>query len=369
MALNNFLPFAPTDNGTNLLTQSEYAAATDRTIGNQPGIASFKLVNKAARQSSFVVSQIAQLMGDNTGTNVLDDGNSAKLLTLINATFVPLPMVYTKYTSSTGTHALTFSFFIVSGSATAGAVYTNNSFSYTVKTTIASGVQLFCNGAGTPAASSGVLTKSSGTGDSTITFNAYRMPTLLNVKLIGGGGGGGGGGAAPGTGATGGTTSFGTSLLSGVGGTGAAQIIPGSGGAGSLGTGPSGLALSGSPGQGSGQSAVNYAAVMGGNGGSSPFGGGGGGGYGSGASGSGGGAGIVNTGSGGGGAGANTTATNSAGGGGGGAGGYVSAIIYLPVSTYNYTVGAGGAGGTAGTNGSAGGAGGSGLIEISEFFQ
>jgi len=47
MATNNFLPFSPTDTGTNLLTQVEYAAATDRTIGNQPGVASSKLNNKA----------------------------------------------------------------------------------------------------------------------------------------------------------------------------------------------------------------------------------------------------------------------------------------------------------------------------------
>jgi hypothetical protein len=89
MATNNFLPFAPTDTGTNLLTQAEYIAAADRTIGNQPGVASSKLVNKATRQATFVVSQIAQYISNKLNANVLDDADTAALLAQIVSAFAP----------------------------------------------------------------------------------------------------------------------------------------------------------------------------------------------------------------------------------------------------------------------------------------
>ncbi len=84
---NNILPFCPTDTGTNLLTQAEYVAASDRTNGNQPGVASSKLVNKAIRQSAFISSQIAQYISDKTGSSVLDDGDTATLLAIMVAAF------------------------------------------------------------------------------------------------------------------------------------------------------------------------------------------------------------------------------------------------------------------------------------------
>ncbi|CAB4150065.1 hypothetical protein UFOVP558_70 [uncultured Caudovirales phage] len=86
---NNILPFAPTDTGTNLLTQVEYAAAADRTIGNQPGVASSKLVNKAIRQSAFMASQLAQYIADKLAGSVLDDGDTAALLAQFNSAFAP----------------------------------------------------------------------------------------------------------------------------------------------------------------------------------------------------------------------------------------------------------------------------------------
>lgn len=63
-------------------------------------------------------------------------------------------------------------FTVTSANATEGAVYTNNSQSFTVLKTISSGTTLVMSGTGDPAAS-GTLTKSSGTGDSTITFSAF----------------------------------------------------------------------------------------------------------------------------------------------------------------------------------------------------
>lgn len=72
MATNEILPFASSDTGTNLLTQSEYASDTQRPIGNQPGVARSKLVNKALRQSSLIASGIAEFLADNQSNNITD---------------------------------------------------------------------------------------------------------------------------------------------------------------------------------------------------------------------------------------------------------------------------------------------------------
>jgi hypothetical protein len=62
-----------------------------------------------------------------------------------------------------------YTFTVTAAAATIGAKYTNNSQTFTVLGTIAAGTTLVCSATGTPAAS-GTLTKSSGTGDATITF-------------------------------------------------------------------------------------------------------------------------------------------------------------------------------------------------------
>lgn len=72
MAANNILQFAPTDTGTNLLTQAAYLAASDRTNGNQPGLASARLVNKALRQATLMAAGLAQFIADRQATDVSD---------------------------------------------------------------------------------------------------------------------------------------------------------------------------------------------------------------------------------------------------------------------------------------------------------
>lgn len=203
----------------------------------------------------------------------------------------------------------------------------------------------------------------SGSGTCTISANAL----YLRVKMVGGGGGGGGSGSGGGTGATGGNSTFGTSLLVANGGTGGATngALGGSGGSASLGTGPIGTALSGGYGQAGFTSSAVGSSPCGGYGGATAFGG-----AGSGANGSTGGAGgsaTANTGGGGGGAGGSATTTFA--GAGGGAGGFIDAIIANPSASYSYQVGSGGSGGTAGTSGFIGGAGGTGYIEITEFYN
>lgn len=359
MPTNEFLPFCPTDTGTNLLSESDYTAATDRTSGNKPGVASAKLNNKALRQATYVAGQLAQLISDVTATDTLDDATPAKFLAQLNAAIKSVPSVFTKYSTGSGTHNLTHIFYIAAGAATAGATYTNNSITFTVSSTIAAGTLLTTTGNGAPTVS-GTLTKASGTGDATLTFYAHRAPARMTVRLIAGGGGGGGGGSGSGTGGTGGTTSFGTSLITAAGGVGGINSqsggSAGAGGTASLGSGPVGVAVVGSAGNPTG---ANSAGSSGGNGGTSPFGGSGRGGYNTSA----GTDGAINSGSGGGGC----SGGGGSGAGGGAAGGFIDAQIFSPSGSYAYAVGAAGTAGSAGSVG-VGGAGGSGIILVQEFF-
>ncbi len=367
MATNNILAFCPTDSGTNLLSQVDYAAATDRTNGNQPGVASSKLNNKALRQASLVASQLAQFVADKTGASVLDtDSFEATLLGILNCALLPKKPVYVKLTSGSGTQNLPYYFSITSGSATVGATYTNNSITFTVVSTVASGTLIVMTGSGAPAAS-GTLTKASGTGDATLTFQAAVAPLYVKGSIVGGGGGGGGSGTG-GTstaGGTGGNTTLGSTLVvanggtGGVAGTASGSVGASTGGSASIGTGTEGLPLAGASGTG-GSNVLTI--LQGGGGGASPYGGAGGGGYGAGGNG---GTAVTNSGSGGGGAGGGSGFGS---GGGGAAGGSVHFKIDSPVAMA-YAIGVAGTAGAVGTSGNPGGAGGSGVAELYYHFQ
>ncbi len=365
MPTNDFLVFA-TGGGANVESQASYAADSNRTNGNQPGVASSAFNNKALRQANFVASQVAQYMCNITGASANDDGVAAEFLGSLTAALQRLSPVITTYTSGSGTHNKTYYFFIASGNATVGATYTNNTFTFTVAATIASGTLLQATGTGAPAVS-GTLTKSGGSGDATLTFYGQRSCLYLNVIALGGGGGGGGSGTANGTiGGTGGNTTFGTSLVTANGGVGAQRGTGGEGGTASLGTGALGTAVQGAKGGGAGSNATLTSQDAGGMGGSSALGG-------AGASGAFGGTGTAaktNSGSGGGGGGEASGVANQAAGGGGGSGGYCNAIVLGTVAdTFAYAVGAVGTAGAAGTSGQAGGAGALGFIQVIEHFQ
>lgn len=274
------------------------------------------------------------------------------------------PPTVQKFTSGSGTYNLDYTFVITSGSATVGATYTNNSVTFTVYATVASATQVVMSGSGAPS-SSGTLTKASGTGDATLTFSQVLTPIYLEVEAVGAGGGGcGSGTASAGSGTNGGNTTFGSSLVTANGGSGAVTNTNGAaGGSASLGTGALGNALTGGFGQSPNLQGLSSSNTSGASGGSSAFGGAGNGNYSAAA-----GAGITNTGGGGGGGGCGST-VNCITGGGGGAGGYAKAIIAPVSATYSYAVGASGAGGTAGTAGSAGSASGSGIIIVHEHYQ
>lgn len=270
-----------------------------------------------------------------------------------------------------------FTFTVTAANATVGATYTNNSQTFTVRTTISGGTSLIAeltSGTTATPAASGTLTKASGTGDATITFSSNTQfasyvsavgALYIKVRGVAGGGGGSGvgTGGSGGQGGSGGNTFFGSSIASAGGGVGASQGS--SGGAGGTATINSytGTTFTG----GAGSAGIYTGTVpsgeqnSGGIGGISYFGG-----AGAAINQSTGGSAVANSGSGGAGGGINAQ-SNIYLGTGGGAGGYFEFI--LPAGTYPLAVGGGGTAGTAGTSGNAGGMGGSGYTEIIEYYQ
>ena len=98
MPINDIKPFAAAG-GANVLTQAEYLALAALSTGFSSGKANSKEVNKAIRQATFIASVLAQFICDKSGSDVLDDGNVAglvtKLLSAINKTSQPLDATLT----------------------------------------------------------------------------------------------------------------------------------------------------------------------------------------------------------------------------------------------------------------------------------
>lgn len=309
-------------------------------------------------------SAAASVQSCTTGQALVCNSNGGadpSFQTVTASVITALPTVQ-KFTSSSGTYNKNYTFVITSGSAAVGATYTNNAVTFTVWATVASATQVVMSGSGAPA-SSGTLTKASGTGDATLTFSQVLAPRYLWIRMAGGGGGGGGGSTnnTGGAGGTGGTSTFGSSLLTAVGGDGG-SVAGGAGNGGAGGTATVAAPAYGTPIAGNGGAGIFNAIVatpgppsMG-----HPL-------FGGGARGGTQLAGATNSGAGG--SGGTTTGGASAyPGGSGGSGGGVEAMIPSPSAAYAYAVGASGSAGTAGTGGGAGGAGGNGYIEVWEFY-
>lgn len=200
------------------------------------------------------------------------------------------------------------------------------------------------------------------------TYTTPPKAIYISVKMVGGGAGGVGSGSAAGTVPTaGGTTTFGSSLLSASGG-GIGSWTTGVGGSGGSASGAiTSPAFGTAFGGGDGGPQIGQATsslAPGSMGGASCIAPGPRGGQGN-AVGSGG---NANSGAGGGGGGISGV-TGGYGGPGGGAGACINAFIQNPSATYSYAIGAGGSAGGAGTSGFAGGAGGSGYIEVTEYYS
>ena len=80
MAVVEYLPVA-TGGSANIDSQVNFAGSTYQINGVQPGLAQSKQANKLWRQSSVIGAMIANFIANNTGANVLDDGNVTALLT------------------------------------------------------------------------------------------------------------------------------------------------------------------------------------------------------------------------------------------------------------------------------------------------
>ena len=107
-------------------------------------------------------------------------------------------------TSGTGVYYPDYIFSVPTAcNATVGATYTNNGQTFTVRAPVASSLMVIMSSASaTLPTVSGTLTKATGTGDATITFDSMAYPIAYKVKMVGGGAGGSGSGSG-GTGGAG----------------------------------------------------------------------------------------------------------------------------------------------------------------------
>jgi hypothetical protein len=266
--------------------------------------------------------------------------------------------------SGSGTIYIPKAFIITSGNATEGATYTNNGITFTVNATSISSTVVYLNGNGNPTAS-GILTKTSGTGDATLTFSSVKTALYLKSRIVGAGGGGNGSGTsftAGTSGSSGGTTTLGN--LSATGGSGTSWIsnYGGNGGTATITPPAYGTKLDGN--YGAARSLPGFTAsgwTLGGLGGNSIFGGASQGGI----------HGAVppataNSGSGGGGGAAWAAGMYT--GHGGGSGAYAEAITPFPPASMSFSIGIGGLGGISGAGGGAGCDGASGFAEYTVHF-
>lgn len=87
MSTNDFLPFG-TDPSAHVIDQATYLAAAFRALGFSNGIAVAEQLNKVWRQSSFVSAALAQFVSNQTGTDVLDNGDLAAFIAKLNSAVV-----------------------------------------------------------------------------------------------------------------------------------------------------------------------------------------------------------------------------------------------------------------------------------------
>ncbi|ENG6107585.1 tail fiber protein [Serratia liquefaciens] len=80
MAKNEFLPFGTAANA-NVLSNADYLALPARPAGFTGGVAKSEELNKVWRQTSVMANVLAQFIADQSGQDVLDNGDLATLKT------------------------------------------------------------------------------------------------------------------------------------------------------------------------------------------------------------------------------------------------------------------------------------------------
>jgi hypothetical protein len=92
-ALNQILPFAIGE-GSNVTDPTAWSAVAARMTGFQSGIANSSYYNTVFRQTAFVATVIAQLVADQAGRDVMDDGNTDEFYALLtDALFIMLGQI------------------------------------------------------------------------------------------------------------------------------------------------------------------------------------------------------------------------------------------------------------------------------------
>ena len=79
MPTNDFKAFA-TGNSANVISQADYLALAALVSGFSSGKASSAQVNKALRQATVMANVLAQFIADSANVDVVDDGNTAAIL-------------------------------------------------------------------------------------------------------------------------------------------------------------------------------------------------------------------------------------------------------------------------------------------------
>ncbi|MBU9823869.1 hypothetical protein J1786_22235 [Rahnella sp. L72c] len=105
MSTNNFKPFG-IGSGANVISQADYEALAALTFGFQSGKASSAQINKALRQGTVMASVLAQFISDSAFVDVLDDGNTALVLSSLKSAVTGRLLAVKSFTSS-GTYTKT----------------------------------------------------------------------------------------------------------------------------------------------------------------------------------------------------------------------------------------------------------------------
>lgn len=280
MAKNEFLPFGTAANA-NVLPNADYQALPARTSGFGSGVAKSEELNSVWRQASTIASVVAQFIVDNTGNDVLDNGNTDLILAslksamggrLINVqtftasgTYSPTPGAkkiritltggggggggcqatsssQTYFGAGGGAGATVISQFILTGAA---------NYPFIIGTGGAGGVSAVKGSNGSATTFSSILSAPGGLGGTkegaTNTGGGYGgMATAGDIRINGGDGGDGQSGTTAVSG-QGGASYFGGGGRAGAGG-GIDGKAPGSGGGGAYDVGYSGSSMNGGKG-------------------------------------------------------------------------------------------------------------------------